>query len=284
MPPAAVDVWNTLKRHWPEYLIEAAALGTFMVSATLFTALFEFMGSPVHRAIENAGIRRAMIGLAMGLTAIALIYSRLGRRSGAHMNPCTTLTFLRLGKIKPWDAVFYVLAQFGGAIAAMVMVTAVPSAHAGDPAVNYVVTVPGTSGQALAFVAELGMAFGMMSVVLWSSNHARLAPFTGVFAGLLVAIYITCFGPVSGMSINPARSLASAVASGNFHSLWIYFAAPLAGVLFAAETFVRVNRFGLAGVLCAKLCHNGHERCIFRCGYCAHSGASSPDPSRTVQP
>jgi len=101
MPTAAAHVSNALKRHWPEYLIEAAALGTFMVSATVVTVLFELMTSPVHRAIESAGVRRALIGVAMSLTAIALMYSRPGRRSGAYMNPAITLTFLRLGKIEP---------------------------------------------------------------------------------------------------------------------------------------------------------------------------------------
>ena len=78
---------RVLKQHWPEYLIEAWALGTFMVSAALFTALLEYPGSPAHQLIPNSDVRRALIGLAMGLIAIALIYSPWGQRSGAHMNP-----------------------------------------------------------------------------------------------------------------------------------------------------------------------------------------------------
>src|SRR6185436_13047471 len=92
-----------LRQHWPEYLIEAWALGMFMISAACVTALLEHPASPVHQVIPNAFARRALIGLAMGLTAIALIYSPWGQRSGAHMNPATTLTFLRLGKITLWD-------------------------------------------------------------------------------------------------------------------------------------------------------------------------------------
>src|SRR6266496_5613366 len=101
---------RALQEHWPEYLIEAWALGTFMISAAMFTALLEYPASPVHQAIPNAFLRRSLIGLAMGFTAIALIYSPWGQRSGAHMNPATTLTFLHLRKIAPWDGFFYIAA------------------------------------------------------------------------------------------------------------------------------------------------------------------------------
>jgi major intrinsic protein len=99
---------RALQQHWPEFLIEAWALGTFMVAAALFTALVEYPGSPVHPLLVSGAARRALLGLAMGLTAVALIYSAWGQRSGAHLNPAITLTFLRLRKIRPWDAVFYI--------------------------------------------------------------------------------------------------------------------------------------------------------------------------------
>jgi aquaporin Z len=100
----------TLKRHWPEYLIEGAALGLFMIAATLFTLLIEHPASPIRQAIPDALTRRLLMGLAMGATAVGIIYSPWGRRSGAHMNPSVTLTFLRLGKIAPADAFFYMAA------------------------------------------------------------------------------------------------------------------------------------------------------------------------------
>jgi aquaporin Z len=84
-----------------EYLCEALGLGLFMVSACLATALFELPESPARRAFPSATARRALIGAAMGLTAIALIYSPWGKRSGAHMNPAVTVTFWRLGRVAP---------------------------------------------------------------------------------------------------------------------------------------------------------------------------------------
>src|SRR5713226_9052868 len=95
--------------HWPEYLMEAAGLGLFMVSACVFATLLESPGSPARRAIPSDFLRRALMGLAMGLTAVGIIYSPWGQRSGAHINPAVTFTFLRLRKIEPWEAFFYIL-------------------------------------------------------------------------------------------------------------------------------------------------------------------------------
>ena len=107
---------EALRRHWPEYLIETVGLGVFMVSAGVFTTLLEYPGSSIRGAIADAWARRALIGLAMGATSIALIYSPWGGRSGAHFNPAVTLTFYRLGKVAPWDAAFYIGAQFLGGL------------------------------------------------------------------------------------------------------------------------------------------------------------------------
>src|SRR5947207_7332616 len=106
---------EVLAKHWPEYLMEAAELAIFMVSASLFTILLYHPSSPALRDIPSEFVRRVLIGSAMGLTLIALVYSPWGKRSGAHMNPAFTLTFWRLGKVAPWDAVLYSLAQFTGA-------------------------------------------------------------------------------------------------------------------------------------------------------------------------
>src|SRR5215467_4160317 len=101
-------------KHWPEYLIEAACLGLFMVSACSFTVLLEHPASAIRQRLSSALVRRLLGGIAMGVTAVALIYSPWGKQSGAHLNPSVTLTFLRLGKVEPWDAGFYVVAQFIG--------------------------------------------------------------------------------------------------------------------------------------------------------------------------
>ncbi|MBD2168827.1 aquaporin [Calothrix membranacea FACHB-236] len=254
-----------LRQHYPEYLIEAAGLGIFMISAAVVTALLEHPDSPIRQAITDSLLRRFIIGMAMGLTAICIIYSPWGKQSGAHINPVVTLTFFRLGKIKPWDAMFYILAQFIGGLLGLLLAIRILKDAIADPSVNYVVTIPGTHGIGYAFLAELIISFGVMLMILFVSNNLKLAPFTGIFAGLLIATYITVEAPLSGMSMNPARTLASAIPSHNWTGIWVYFTAPVLGMLLAAEVYVRLK--GKKAVRCAKLHHHNNKRCIFRCAY-----------------
>ncbi len=269
-------VGDAVAEHWPEYLIEAAGLGVFMLVACALGTLLGHPASPVVQAVPGPLARRALTGAAMGLTAIALIYSPWGARSGAHFNPATTLAFWRLGKIAPADAALYALAQAAGGAAGVLVAAVLLGASLGAPDVRYVATVPGEAGPLVAFLAEAVIAFGLMSAVLAASNTARLARFTGILAGALVATYIALEAPLSGMSMNPARSLASALPAGAWPELWIYFTAPPLGMLAAAELYVR--RRGVAAVLCAKLHHHAAQRCIFRCRYAELAPARGARP------
>jgi len=223
-----------------------------------------------------------MIAIAMGSTAIAIIYSPWGKQSGAHLNPAVTLTFYRLGKIAPWDAVFYVLAQFCGAIAGVgVSVLLLGRPVLSDPSVHYVATAPGDWGVWAAFVAELAISLGMMLTVLTFSNRLALNRYTGLAAGALVALYITVEAPLSGMSMNPARTFGSALAANDWTAIWLYFAAPLAGMLAAAEVYVRFK--GPSAVLCCKLHHDNDRRCIFHCRYREESAARPSQNARASE-
>jgi aquaporin Z len=268
--PPKLGALASLRVHWPEYLMEAALLGAFMVSACVFGALYEFPQSPVHQAIVSGFHRRFLMGVTMGLTAIAIIYSPWGKQSGAHINPSVTLTFFRLGKIKFWDALFYIASQFTGAVLGVFLVAQFLGREVSDPAVRYVVTTPGSRGSWVALVAEFIIAAILMSAVLSFSNHHRLAGYTGLVAGLLVATYITLEAPFSGMSMNPARTFGSASPPMIWDGLWIYLTAPPLGMLFAAELYLW--RKGQQAVMCCKLHHNNDKRCIF-CG--ANGGFAS---------
>ena len=250
--------------HWREYLIEVAALGTFMISAATMTVMLEHPESPLHGVVAEPMTRRVLMGIAMGFTAAAIIYSPWGRRSGAHMNPAVTLTFLRLGKIDGRDALAYVAAQFAGGVLGIALASFALARWIADPAVNYVVTAPGVFGHAAAFAGEALISFLMMLVVLTASNQRRVAPFTGVIVAMLIASFIALDAPISGMSMNPARSLGPDVVGDMWRGLWIYFVAPPLGMLAAAETFLRVR--GRLAVRCAKL-HHDRGPCIFNCGY-----------------
>jgi aquaporin Z len=252
-------MFAVLKAHWPEYLMEAAGLGIFLISTCVFGALLEYPASPVHQTIRDPLVRRILMGLARGLTAVGLIYSPWGKQSGAHFNPAVTLTFCWLGKVMAWDACLYTAAQFLGGLAGVLLTAALFGQWLADPPVNYAVTAPGPAGQAIAFLAELLISFGLMLGVLITSNTRRAARFTGLFAGALMAIYVVVEAPYSGMSMNPARTLASAVPADFWTGLWLYFAAPLLGMVLAGEVYLLT--FGR--VYCAKLHHDNDKRCIF---------------------
>jgi aquaporin Z len=256
---------EALQRHWPEYLMEAAGLGIFMVSAGFFGTLLEYPQSPVHQAITDPAIRRLLMGSAMGLTAVGIIYSPWGQQSGAHLNPAVTLTFLRLGKVAFVDAVFYIIAQFLGGVLGVLLVQAAFSRRFTEPPVLFVVTVPGSAGIIIAFVAEAVISFGLMIMVLYTTNSTRWSRYTGIFAGLLLLAYITFEAPLSGMSINPARTFASALPAGLWTAIWVYFTAPVFGMLLASLVYEFTK--GRRQVKCAKLNHHTTRRCIFHCGY-----------------
>lgn len=251
-----------LAGHWPEYLIEAGGLGVFMLVACAGATLLEHPRSAVHRALEDPWARRGLMGLLMGATALLLIYSPRGRRSGAHFNPATMLTFWRLGKVDGWDAGFYALAQFLGGLAGVGVAAMLLGLPLADPAVRFAVTQPGLRGAPIAFAAECAMAFLLMTVVLTVSNRPAWARWTGVWAAALVATYILVEAPLSGMSLNPARTTSSAAWAGRWTAWWLYLVAPPLGMLLAAEAYRR----HAAPVRCAKLQHDGRQRCIFRCG------------------
>lgn len=251
--------------HWREYLCEAAGLGIFMLSACIFTVLLEHPSSNLHQWLPEPRLRMGLMGLAMGATLVAIVLSPIGQRSGAHLNPVFTGVYLALGKIAPADALFYVAAQFAGGLAGVVLAKSVLGETLAHTAVNYAATRPGTSGPLVALLAEIAISFVMMSAVLRVSNSKRWSRWTPLVAGLLVATFITVESPLSGMSMNPARTLASAIPAQEPFWPLVYLLGPALGMSIAAVAFV-IER-GAAGVFCAKLHHHNSQRCIFRCRF-----------------
>ena len=250
MPPAFLhprpssfpNALAALRAHYTLYLMEAVELAAFMISACVFTVLLFHPASPL--AARNPWLLRALMGAAMALTAIAIIKSPWGKRSGAHFNPAITLTFFWLGKIGPYDALFYVLAHFAGAVVGVALSAILLGPRLAVPQVDYAVTVPGLwlgkAGPPAAFAAETFMAALLMTTVLVTSNRPRLAPYTTWLVGFLIANYILFFAPISGFSINPARTFGSAAFAHVWTAIWIYFTAPILGMFVAAEAYVRL--------------------------------------------
>jgi aquaporin Z len=257
---AAADAWRP---KWRLYLIEAALLGSFMISACIFVFLLAHPSSPISSSITTPMLRQALIGVAMGLTAIALIYSPWGKQSGALMNPAMTAGFVRLRRLDPRDALGYIAGQFIGAAAGVAVMTTLRGMWIGHPSVNYVATIPGRFGVVAAWSAEFVISFFLVFIVMAINKIPRLAPFSGCFAGLLVAIYITFESPISGMSMNPARTFGSALLGRVWTGWWIYLTAPVIGMLAAVEVHARLARH--PHLLCVRLSHSRTVGGIFHC-------------------
>lgn len=266
---ATPDPMGARAAAWPAWLWPAALdgllLGLFMVAAACFGTWLELPTSPLRAAFDEPWLRRFLMGVAMGATAVALIHSPMGQRSGAHFNPATTLTFLRLGRVAPGVAIGYIAAQcVGGALGLAIAAWGLWPAIAA-PEVRYVLPQPGPAGLAAAFATEVAMTFVLMTVVLHVGQSRRLHRWTSACVGTLLCAFITFAAPLSGTSLNPARSFASALVAGDFTALWLYATAPVLGMLLAAEWFVRGRRARTAR--CAKLHHDNAAPCPFRCGW-----------------
>jgi aquaporin Z len=258
---------SSVAGHWPEYLMEASLLGGFMISVCLLVTAFESPRLPLYFWFPNSNFRTIGLALAIGVTAALLIQSPWGKRSGAHMNPAITIAFLRLKKIHPWDALFYTFAQTIGGTLGVVAVAIVVGPLFTGPPVQYAVTVPGSGGAAVALAAETVISFVLMATILAFNTSPRLVRFTGLAVGCVVAFLIIVEAPLSGTSMNPARTLASAIPGMIWQHVWIYLVGPTLGMLIAAQIHLKVDDGNGSG--CAKLLHPRNVRCI-HCGYLCH--------------
>ncbi len=212
-----------------------------MVSASFFDALIEYPGLPFRHIISSALLRRFLVGLAMGLTALYIFTSRFGKQSGAYINPAVTLVRWRLGDISTIDSIFYTIFQLaGGSLGVYLVVLFFPS-WMKSPDVNYIITIPGTAGTAVAFVMEFFISFILIAVVLVMGIKKQWDKYTPYVVSSLITLFITFEAPFSGMSMNPARTFASAIVAGEWKSFWLYCTAPVLGML-AGESLFRYSK------------------------------------------
>jgi aquaporin Z len=255
-----------MRAHLPEYL--AAFFGTAIMMTIGISAVVLVWGdgSPMRAVEMPAGLRRLLTGIlfAAGGTLVAL--SPLGQRSGGHLNPAVTGAFWWKGRVRPADAILYSVAQCLGALAGVGVFALIGDTSA--KGIKLSLTVPGEGYSPLvAFVAEAVSTFFLMFLILYCVRNPRIAARTPYIAGALVALLVFLEAPISGTSLNPARSFAPAFWMQLFQFQWIYWTAPILGALAAVPSvghlFPEKDQGG-----CAKLFHTEHYRCIFQnCGY-----------------
>ncbi len=245
------------------YLSEFAGTAIMLFIGVSAVGFMWAPGSPVP-VIPNDALRRLVTGILFAGGATLVVYSPLGQRSGAHINPAVTLAFWRIGKVPSGDAAAYVVAQVLGAIAGSFVAGLV--FHNVVIGVHYAITVPGESyGAIWALIAETIITFLLVFTIFVCVDKPRVAKRTGLIAGSLVAVLVMIEAPVSGTSLNPARTLAPALLAPNYTSLWVYFVGPLAGALIAVRLHGMLG--GRRSTVCAKLYHTEKYPCPFNCGY-----------------
>jgi aquaporin Z len=262
LAPSA-SIADAVSTHWREYLMEATEIGVLMLSTCICGTLIYADESPIKSLGLAQELKSVLMGTAIATTTFLIIRSPFGRRSGAHFNPAVTLTFFWLKRVHRWDAVCYIAVQFVGAFAGVLVAKQILGAPLSGPSVRYLVTLPGNYGNPIAFIGEFLLSGILMSTVLYASNHRTFARFTPTFVALLTISYFVLSPSISGFSVNPARTFASAVFAGVWQGIWIYFAAPCLGMLTAAAIYVR--QIGLDHVFCAKVFHDMRSTCPFPC-------------------
>lgn len=211
MKPAELRKWT------------AEVLGTFCL-------VFAGTGAIIVNDFSQGAITHAGVSATFGLIVFAMIYT-FGPISGSHLNPAVTLGLWVSKQVEGREVVPYIVAQCLGAIAASLILRSMFPDHA-----TFGATLP-SGGICRAFVFELFLSWMLMLVILKSSdrNNPQRA-YAGFVIGAVVGLEALFGGPISGASMNPARSLGPAIASGAISDLWIYWTAPCVGMVLAVFT------------------------------------------------
>ncbi|WP_240422137.1 MIP family channel protein [Paenibacillus periandrae] len=201
----------------------AEFIGTYFL---VFAGPGAMMIDQITKSITHVGV-----ALTFGLVVMALIYT-FGHISGAHFNPAVTIGFLVRGDISLRDSLYYIVTQFVAAIAAAYTLFLL----FGNVA-NLGATLP-LSTESQSFVLEFILTFVLMMIILGSAVHGKaVKSFAGISIGATVGLMAMFAGPISGASMNPARSLGPALVSGVTNHLWIYFVATILGAVAASMVY-----------------------------------------------
>lgn len=203
----------------------AEAIGSFIL-------VFTGTGAVVFGDISGGLVTPLGIGLVFGLVVMTLIYT-IGDISGAHINPAVTLAFWASGQFKGKEVTPYILAQCSGALLASLLLRILFGNHAEMGA-----TIPKEGLLYQCFILEIILTFILMFVILNVATESKeKGIMVGIVVGGVIAMEAILAGPISGASMNPARSLGPAVASMNFTGFWIYLFAPTLGALLAVPAW-----------------------------------------------
>jgi aquaporin Z len=247
--------------NWTEYASEACGTA-FNVFVGLSAGVINFSPDfPIAHIIPSSSLRLLLTGLIFAGSGSLFAISPLGKLSGAHINPSVSLAFFARGKMHGHDLAGYLIGQFiGGFIGAWLLV-GIWGPHAAN--IHYGVTAPGQGYPIwFVFLAEFGMTFALVFAIFIFLSQERLLRWTPLMTWLLVATLVWLGAPISGTSLNPARSFGPSVVNSFWYFQWLYWIAPPLGGLTAVALFYLFQRD--RHILTAKLFHAPHYPCIFK--------------------
>jgi aquaporin Z len=239
--------------HWREYVCEF--FGTAVLLFVGLTGVYLVQPWQVPEWLKCL-----TIGLFFATAFVAVSYSPLGKISGAHLNPAITFAFWNCGLMTSLDAFLYIMAQLAGAVLGSALVFQALSWSG----TLYAMTLPGQQYPVfLTLVVETVLSFIMIIETFYFMFSNETRRLTALAVGLFVALATCLFAPISGASLNPARSFGPDVYMLQFSSLWIYFVGPLLGSFVA----VRVTRALAPDVLprCSKMGHRNYADRVLKC-------------------
>jgi aquaporin Z len=225
---------------WKIFFAEFVGTGLLLLGGLSLVILMFGADNPFAKIVPSLAARRVMNGFLFGSIGASIAISRLGRVSGAHVNPAVTLAFWLAGRLSLRDAGVYVLGQFAGAAAGCVPLLAWGSLGA---SINYGATVPGNGFTAAeAMLGEAATTFGLVAGLCLFLAFRNLRRFTPIMVPFLYAIMVPIEASVSGISTNPARSFGPAVVSGVWRDYWVYIVGPAIGSFVALFVCMRLAK------------------------------------------
>lgn len=216
-------------KQWPLFVSELVGTALLvLVGLSLIIVMFG-TGSPLPAMIPDEGVRRLITGFLFGTTGAVIALSRIGKVSGAHINPAVSVGFWLMGKLAAPLALGYVIAQLLGGL-----LGAIPLLAWGDmgQSVAFGATSPGPGYSATsALLGEVVTTFAMVALLCVFLGFRESRRFTPALFPFLYSVMVFLEAPISGTSTNPARSFGPAVVSGTWDAWWIYWIGPLLGML-----------------------------------------------------
>ena len=195
-----------------------------------FALVFCGTGAIVINDVTGGTVTHVGIAITFGLIVTAMIYA-FGEISGAHINPAVSIAFAVTDRFNEKQVAPYIVAQLAGGIFASVILAFLFQEHEGLGT-----TLPAGDWQQ-TFILEIILTYFLMVVILFVSQNKAVTEFTGLAVGFVVLLEAMFAGPITGASMNPARSIGPALISGNLTHLWVYIAAPIIGALLASGTW-----------------------------------------------